>query len=193
MSDQTISKARRRRGRAQLAVGADAAPAADGDVVRAVDRHDHVLDRQQHRQPAAAGRDDRRSSPSARPSSSSPAASTFRSARSPAFITSMAVAWLLTHDLGFADLDRRCDYPFRWRSASCIGVFHGFGIVQMGLPPFIMTLATMYAVARHRPADHQRRDDLDHQRRLHRLLARELLGFPGPTVRGSRCRCCSGW
>ena len=31
--------------------------------------------------------------------------------------------------------------------------------------------------ARHRPADHQRRDDLDRQRRLHRLLARELPRF----------------
>jgi ribose transport system permease protein len=28
----------------------------------------------------------------------------------------------------------------------CIGLFHGFGVVQMGLPPFIMTLATMYSL-----------------------------------------------
>ena len=27
-----------------------------------------------------------------------------------------------------------------------IGLFHAFGVVQMGLPPFIMTLATMYAL-----------------------------------------------
>jgi ribose transport system permease protein len=44
------------------------------------------------------------------------------------------------------------DYPI-WLSVvitllvgAGIGVFHGFGIVQMGLPPFIMTLATMQAL-----------------------------------------------
>ena len=44
------------------------------------------------------------------------------------------------------------DYPI-WLSVLItlvvgvgIGVFHGFGIVQMGLPPFIMTLATMQAL-----------------------------------------------
>jgi ribose transport system permease protein len=53
------------------------------------------------------------------------------------FIT-VIVAWLLTH--GFAI----------WSSVLislgfgvCIGAFHGFGIVSMGLPPFIMTLATL--------------------------------------------------
>jgi ribose transport system permease protein len=44
------------------------------------------------------------------------------------------------------------DYPI-WLSVAItllvgagIGVFHAFGIVQMGLPPFIMTLATMQAL-----------------------------------------------
>ena len=44
------------------------------------------------------------------------------------------------------------DYPI-WVSVSLtllvgvgIGMFHAFGIVQMGLPPFIMTLATMQAL-----------------------------------------------
>jgi ribose transport system permease protein len=44
------------------------------------------------------------------------------------------------------------DYPI-WLSVLItlvvgvgIGLFHGFGIVQMGLPPFIMTLATMQAL-----------------------------------------------
>jgi ribose transport system permease protein len=44
------------------------------------------------------------------------------------------------------------DYPI-WLSVvitllvgAGIGLFHGFGIVQMGLPPFIMTLATMQAL-----------------------------------------------
>jgi ribose transport system permease protein len=53
------------------------------------------------------------------------------------FIT-VIVAWLLTH--GFAI----------WASVLIslafgvgIGAFHGFGIVTMGLPPFIMTLATL--------------------------------------------------
>jgi len=58
---------------------------------------------------------------------------------------SMMVAWLLTHDLGFASSIAG--------AISCtlaigvfIGVFHAFGVVQMGLPPFIMTLATMYSL-----------------------------------------------
>jgi ribose transport system permease protein len=31
-------------------------------------------------------------------------------------------------------------------AGAAIGVFHGFGIVQLGLPPFIMTLATLTAL-----------------------------------------------
>ena len=53
------------------------------------------------------------------------------------FIT-VIVAWLLTHGFGI------------WISVLIslgfgvgIGAFHGFGIVTMGLPPFIMTLATL--------------------------------------------------
>jgi ribose transport system permease protein len=55
--------------------------------------------------------------------------------------TSVIIAWLLTHGfpiwgavgitLGFGLL---------------IGVFHGFGITKLGLPPFIMTLATLTAL-----------------------------------------------
>ena len=67
--------------------------------------------------------------------------------------TSVIVAWLLTARL--SDLGRhpalRCCLGF------AIGAFHGFGIVHIGLPPFIITLATLDRAARHRPADHQRR------------------------------------
>src|SRR5271170_6921152 len=56
-------------------------------------------------------------------------------------VTSLAVALLLG-----------ADYPI-WLAVAItlligvgIGLFHAFGIVQMGLPPFIMTLATMYAL-----------------------------------------------
>ena len=54
---------------------------------------------------------------------------------------SVIVAWLLTHDVPI------------WASVALtllmgagIGVFHGFGIVRLGLPPFIMTLATLTAL-----------------------------------------------
>ena len=50
-------------------------------------------------------------------------------------------------------VDARCGLPdlaFGRCSRSCIGtgigMFHAFGIVQMGLPPFIMTLATMQSL-----------------------------------------------
>ncbi|THD43259.1 MAG: ABC transporter permease, partial [Bradyrhizobium sp.] len=60
-------------------------------------------------------------------------------------VISMAVALLLQHDLGFAST------IFGAVSISLligvlIGGFHAFGVVRMGLPPFIMTLATMYAL-----------------------------------------------
>ena len=52
--------------------------------------------------------------------------------------TSVIVAWLLTHG-----------FPI-WAAVLItlaigvgIGLFHGFGIVRMGLPPFIVTLATL--------------------------------------------------
>ncbi len=55
--------------------------------------------------------------------------------------TSVVIAWLLTHG-----------YPI-WGAiiitlafGLVIGVFHGFGITKLGLPPFIMTLATLTAL-----------------------------------------------
>jgi ribose transport system permease protein len=55
--------------------------------------------------------------------------------------TSVIIAWLLTHG-----------YPI-WGAVIItlgfglvIGVFHGFGITKLGLPPFIMTLATLTAL-----------------------------------------------
>lgn len=58
---------------------------------------------------------------------------------------SMTVAWLLTHDLGFASTIAGA-VAISLAIGVFIGVFHAFGVVQMGLPPFIMTLATMYAL-----------------------------------------------
>ncbi len=56
-------------------------------------------------------------------------------------VTSVIIAWLLTHG-----------YPI-WGAliitlafGLVIGVFHGFGITKLGLPPFIMTLATLTAL-----------------------------------------------
>ena len=58
---------------------------------------------------------------------------------------SMTVAWLLTHDLGFASTITGA-ITISLAIGVFIGLFHAFGVVQMGLPPFIMTLATMYAL-----------------------------------------------
>lgn len=58
---------------------------------------------------------------------------------------SMAVAWLLTHDLGVASSIGGA-IGISLAIGVAIGLFHGFGVVQMGLPPFIMTLASMYAL-----------------------------------------------
>ena len=58
---------------------------------------------------------------------------------------SMAVAWLLTHDLGFASTIAGA-VAISLAIGVFIGLFHAFGVMQMGLPPFIMTLATMYAL-----------------------------------------------
>lgn len=58
---------------------------------------------------------------------------------------SMAVAWLLGHDLGFASTIAGA-VLISLAIGVLIGLFHAFGVVQMGLPPFIMTLATMYAL-----------------------------------------------
>jgi ribose transport system permease protein len=60
-------------------------------------------------------------------------------------VTSMSVAWLLTHDLGFASSIAGA-ISITLAIGILIGLFHAFGVVQMGLPPFIMTLATMYAL-----------------------------------------------
>ncbi len=59
--------------------------------------------------------------------------------------TSMTVAWLLVHDLGFASTIAGA-VAISLAIGIFIGLFHAFGVVQMGLPPFIMTLATMYAL-----------------------------------------------
>jgi len=55
--------------------------------------------------------------------------------------STVIIAWLLTHDVPV------------WASIVItlgiglgIGLFHGFGIVRLGLPPFIMTLATLTAL-----------------------------------------------
>ena len=58
---------------------------------------------------------------------------------------SMTVALLLAHDLGFASSVAGA-VAISLAIGVFIGMFHAFGIVQMGLPPFIMTLATMYAL-----------------------------------------------
>ncbi len=58
---------------------------------------------------------------------------------------SMTVAWLLTHDLGFASSIAGA-VAISLAVAVFVGVFHAFGITYLGLPPFIMTLATMYAL-----------------------------------------------
>ncbi|MBV9287264.1 MAG: ABC transporter permease [Hyphomicrobiales bacterium] len=58
---------------------------------------------------------------------------------------SMTVAWLLTHDLGFASTIAGA-VAISLAVAVFVGAFHAFGITYMGLPPFIMTLATMYAL-----------------------------------------------
>src|SRR5271156_3464132 len=58
---------------------------------------------------------------------------------------SMMVALLLTNDLGIASSIGGA-VAISLGIGVFIGLFHAFGIVQMGLPPFIMTLATMYAL-----------------------------------------------
>ena len=58
---------------------------------------------------------------------------------------SMIVALLLTNDLGFASTITGA-VTISLLIGVGIGLFHAFGVVQMGLPPFIMTLSTMYAL-----------------------------------------------
>src|SRR5271167_544812 len=57
---------------------------------------------------------------------------------------SMTVALLMAHDLGFASSIAGA-VAISLAIGVLIGTFHAFGVTQMGLPPFIMTLATMYA------------------------------------------------
>jgi len=52
--------------------------------------------------------------------------------------TSVIAAWLLTHDFSILST-----IILTLCIGIGIGMFHGFGIVQMGLPPFIITLATL--------------------------------------------------
>ncbi len=58
---------------------------------------------------------------------------------------SMAVALLLSSHLGLASTIAGA-IAISLAIGVVIGLFHAFGVVQMGLPPFIMTLATMYAL-----------------------------------------------
>jgi ribose transport system permease protein len=55
--------------------------------------------------------------------------------------TSVIIAWLLTH--GFAIW---IAVIITLAVGLAIGIFHGFGITRLGLPPFIMTLATLTAL-----------------------------------------------
>src|SRR5271165_733594 len=58
---------------------------------------------------------------------------------------SMTVALLLASHLGFASSVAGA-VAISLAVGVLIGLFHAFGVTQMGLPPFIMTLATMYAL-----------------------------------------------
>ena len=55
--------------------------------------------------------------------------------------TSVIVALLMTHGVGIATA-----IALTLLLGLAIGAFHAFGIVQLGLPPFIMTLATLTAL-----------------------------------------------
>ena len=54
---------------------------------------------------------------------------------------SVAVAWLLVHGFSIG-----AAVMLTLLLGMAIGAFHGFGIVQLGLPPFIMTLASLTAL-----------------------------------------------
>ena len=58
---------------------------------------------------------------------------------------SMTVALLLASHLGLASSVAGA-VAISLAIGVLIGLFHAFGVTQMGLPPFIMTLATMYAL-----------------------------------------------
>nr|WP_245501311.1 ABC transporter permease [Lichenibacterium minor] len=54
---------------------------------------------------------------------------------------SVAVAWLMVHGFSIG-----ASVMLTLFLGMAIGAFHGFGIVQLGLPPFIMTLASLTAL-----------------------------------------------
>ena len=54
---------------------------------------------------------------------------------------SVMIAWLFLHGFGIVSA-----VILTLLIGVVIGMFHGFGIVQLGLPPFIMTLATLTAL-----------------------------------------------
>ena len=54
---------------------------------------------------------------------------------------SVAVAWLMVHGFSIG-----ASVMLTLLLGMAIGAFHGFGIVQLGLPPFIMTLASLTAL-----------------------------------------------
>ena len=92
--------------------------------------------------------------------------------------TSVIVAWLLTHG-----------FPI-WASILItlllgfgIGTFHGFGITKLGLPPFIMTLATLTAL-RGIGLLMTNGATISYQRHVYRLLARRLSRHPQSLLDG---------
>ena len=68
------------------------------------------------------------------------AASTFRWAPLSGF-PAWSWRWLLTHDLGIAS--SILAGPISLAVGVGIGMFNAFGIIRLGLPPFIMTLAML--------------------------------------------------
>lgn len=55
--------------------------------------------------------------------------------------STVIVAWLLTHNVPIW-----AAVPITLATGLFIGAFHGFGVAKMGLPPFIITLATLTAL-----------------------------------------------
>ena len=105
---------------------------------------------------------------------------------------SMMVALLLTNDLGFASSIAGA-VAISLGIGIFIGIFHAFGVVQMGLPPFIMTLATMYSLRGIGLLITNARRFRSPTTPSPASRARASSAFPGPTGPGSPFRCCSGW
>jgi len=96
---------------------------------------------------------------------------------------SVIIAWLLTHD-----------FPV-WASilitlafGICIGTFHAFGVSRLGLPPFIMTLATLTALRGVGLLITNGRHHLHHQRCVHRLFSRRIYRRAESFLDGGRGR-----